>query len=564
MPVINITPETAVEVTALPYTQTLDVTDAPTGTGYASTCDANQYHAVWYRYTAQVGDTYIAVGIDRSSAGNFTPNISIWTGSLGSLAQFHPSEAAFCLTASPNQYINIPVTAGTTYYFQCTDNNNTAPLGGSLVFRLRGQAVAAVPIGAMFIPDDDDGFPAATVDANGGILQWLPLPAGEYGDTMPTGELCLQDGTAETDLIVVDTSTLTTIASISFGTDEIKAIKSDRSTYFYVLTRPAAGGAATVRKIHRNGTQSTTWTLPANSNQVFMAAAVTRDGTKFYYAKINTANEPIHMYNLQTSAAGADLVAGRATYSVAGQGDGYEAADGTLLFGFKINGGVDRLVERYNSAGVLQSSYDDPLDAQVHFAFNSDSPASFARRSDNNDEALFTVIQLSDGAVLSTSDLIPVADVSGLPNVAGEVYAISDTCPLVVLTAAIEGASVEPVVTYHTESLVERRLRRAPHLTSELKRQFVSMFQVHLQPGIGNTTGLGDEPVVMFRFSRDGGRTWSSERRLPAGAVGEYTRRCLTWQLGEGRDFVFEVAVTDPCVPWSIVAAYLEAKVGRN
>lgn len=171
------------------------------------------------------------------------------------------------------------------------------------------------------------------------------------------------------------------------------------------------------------------------------------------------------------------------------------------------------------------------------------------------------------GAVGGSTAFSAVASVTSIDNEAGSItldVSVADGTPYQLLIFALGDDREIPPPTYHTVSLVERRLRRAPHLTSELRRQFVSMFQVHLQPGIGKTTGLGEEPVVMFRYSRDGGRTWSSERQLPAGAVGEYTRRCMTWQLGEGRDFVFEVAVTDPCIPWALVAAYLEAKVGRN
>jgi len=119
-----------------------------------------------------------------------------------------------------------------------------------------------------------------------------------------------------------------------------------------------------------------------------------------------------------------------------------------------------------------------------------------------------------------------------------------------------------PPEVYHTVPLLQRRLRQAPHLVSDLKRQFISKFQVHLQPGIGQGTGQGADPLVMFQYSKDGGQTWSHERLLPAGQVGEFDRRCLTYRLGTGRDWVFRLTVTDPNVPWALIAAYLQGEDG--
>lgn len=118
--------------------------------------------------------------------------------------------------------------------------------------------------------------------------------------------------------------------------------------------------------------------------------------------------------------------------------------------------------------------------------------------------------------------------------------------------------------SYTTVPLVERRLRQAPHIVSELNRQFISKFQIHLQPGIGQGAGQGADPMVMFQYSKDGGHTWSNERLLPAGKVGQYARRCIAWRLGVGRDWVFRVSVTDPNVPWALVAAYLDGSEGVN
>jgi hypothetical protein len=102
-----------------------------------------------------------------------------------------------------------------------------------------------------------------------------------------------------------------------------------------------------------------------------------------------------------------------------------------------------------------------------------------------------------------------------------------------------------------------RRLRRAPSLQTENERLFYSSFEVDLESGLGTQTGQGADPMVMMRFSDDGGKTWSSEKWASAGKVGQYTRRVRWNRLGVARRRVFEVAVTDP-IPWRLTAAYVD------
>ncbi len=120
-----------------------------------------------------------------------------------------------------------------------------------------------------------------------------------------------------------------------------------------------------------------------------------------------------------------------------------------------------------------------------------------------------------------------------------------------------------PSPVYHLRDVVRRRLRRAPIVWSEQKgiqtRVRVNLFAVDVQPGVG-TSGSPD-PMVMVRASRDGGRTWGSERQLSAGRVGRYVQRLNAWQWGSGRQWVFEISCTDP-VLWNVVGAYLDAEGG--
>jgi hypothetical protein len=140
-----------------------------------------------------------------------------------------------------------------------------------------------------------------------------------------------------------------------------------------------------------------------------------------------------------------------------------------------------------------------------------------------------------------------------------------------------------------------RRLRRAPHLTTDLQRQYFDEFQIQFQPGVGLAgndptitleallTESGDElltesgddllasvattqgvdPQAMLRWSNDGGSTWSNEHWSSIGRIGRYQNRAIWRRLGMARDRIFEVSISDP-VKAVIVSANLKASVGDN
>jgi len=137
-----------------------------------------------------------------------------------------------------------------------------------------------------------------------------------------------------------------------------------------------------------------------------------------------------------------------------------------------------------------------------------------------------------------------------------------------------------------------RRLRRAPHLVTDLQRQYLEEFQIQFQPGVGlnglskttysstsavaglaiagraiaGTSSLetvGANPQAMLRWSNDGGSTWSNEHWTSIGQIGKYKNRAIWRRLGWSRDRVFEVVVTDP-VKSVIISANLKASEGEN
>lgn len=116
---------------------------------------------------------------------------------------------------------------------------------------------------------------------------------------------------------------------------------------------------------------------------------------------------------------------------------------------------------------------------------------------------------------------------------------------------------------YTDDGQLIRRLRRCPHITTDLQRQYFAELQIQFQPGVGLPTGQGQDPQAMLRWSDDGGFTWSNENWVTIGKQGQYFTRAMWRRLGFARDRIFEVVVTDP-IKAVIVSANLKAEAGDN
>jgi len=51
---------------------------------------------------------------------------------------------------------------------------------------------------------------------------------------------------------------------------------------------------------------------------------------------------------------------------------------------------------------------------------------------------------------------------------------------------------------------------------------------------------------IDVRYSKDGGRNWSDWRSLDMGDVGNFTQSIEMRRLGRGRQWVFDMRITDP------------------
>jgi hypothetical protein len=103
-----------------------------------------------------------------------------------------------------------------------------------------------------------------------------------------------------------------------------------------------------------------------------------------------------------------------------------------------------------------------------------------------------------------------------------------------------------------------RAQRRTPHVWRKESRErvFFAQLQVEFTPGVGLQVGQGTDPQVMIRWSDDGGLSWGTEQWVSIGKVGETKNRAVIYNLGEARDRVWEVNISDP-VKRDIIGATL-------
>ncbi len=93
------------------------------------------------------------------------------------------------------------------------------------------------------------------------------------------------------------------------------------------------------------------------------------------------------------------------------------------------------------------------------------------------------------------------------------------------------------------------RIRTAPHVSKDVNFITHSRFMLDMETGVGldgASTTQGADPKAVLQWSNDGGHRWSNEHWKSIGKIGKPRTR-LSWQrLGQARDRVYRVMITDP------------------
>ena len=107
------------------------------------------------------------------------------------------------------------------------------------------------------------------------------------------------------------------------------------------------------------------------------------------------------------------------------------------------------------------------------------------------------------------------------------------------------------------------RLRSTIATENLQNRMFYSQLQVEMETGVGLATGQGVAPLLMLRYSNDGGHVWSNEKVATVGKVGEYAARAQFTRLGAGRNRVWEISMSDP-VKFVVLNSDVDIELGTD
>lgn len=93
-------------------------------------------------------------------------------------------------------------------------------------------------------------------------------------------------------------------------------------------------------------------------------------------------------------------------------------------------------------------------------------------------------------------------------------------------------------------------------------RTIINRFRLDAEVGVGLTTGQGSDPEIMMQWSKDGGKTYSSELWRKLGKIGKYNTRVVWRRLGLARNIVFKLRISDP-VKRAIFQPFVDIEAGE-
>ena len=530
---------------------------------------------LWYKVTWDAADSYISVLALGAQTG-YTPAVKVYDG----LADALGGTIYRGLTSTPSKTLTIPVYTGHVYYIVAqTPGSSTNP---TLTISAVERNNQDVPTGSLAVNDDTDGFPLALLQAASGYpLDYvMDFPAGEDAHILPDGTLLVFGngpiGGSGWFIYPANVEDGPLAGPVATGLSVLSEFQvrcsSDRVSTFYIMGTESTGGGL---KFVGTTISSTTYTASAThyhptfktiTQPGLYAIAPSLDNTILYYS---TSDEYIQRWDLVNDVALSDLASPVANFTLqgvggTGTGELLVMPDGTIVAGYqRSSGAIESKVIVYNPDGSTAASYtiaDVLFNHLAHDGPNANTVWmwSYLGRSGLNSRiSVFQKIDITDGSVVveSLDDpqyrrggylfRPPDAMTAGQRSDPITRFGHSNSCAFWVTR---ESSNPPTPPNHQVVEHVIRRLRRAPHLNNENKRVFYPGIELDFQRGIGvPNLDPGENPVFMFRVSRDGGRTWSSYMKMSAGELGHYRTRAVLKRLGYARDAVFEVTVSDPC-----------------
>lgn len=107
------------------------------------------------------------------------------------------------------------------------------------------------------------------------------------------------------------------------------------------------------------------------------------------------------------------------------------------------------------------------------------------------------------------------------------------------------------------------RTLRSPAFLASNQYQTIYKLQLNFETNQALTAGQGSNPMVMTKFSRDGGHTFGPEQFRTLGTLGEFNDVVIYNSLGQARKWCMELSVSDP-IKWILLGATVDSNVGLN
>lgn len=386
----NLDALTAIDLgTTLPVATSQDVHDA--GTTYA----------VWYAYTAQPGDHVIGLW-GFGDVVTYMPSVKVYLGPAAAPVQYLDG------FNTENKRIQIPVTPGTTYYFEFTPNGGD-PTPAILTIGARRAPKLTMSEGSIFVNDDSPGYPAVILDPDTGDVRNFvnPFPNGEAGDVLVDGTILVED--ADLTRLQVYDKDFNNLATLDIASGSPR-IRANRFAGRFYVGRQA--NPVTVVTVTNGALDVPEFTLTGITSLLALAAA--NDDSVLYHANTATG-AAIRQWDLLGASALADLAPGIATYFVP---DILVLADNSIIALFVKQFSGETLARHYAPDGTQLNEYaiapdgsNLPFGTLPRLAYAVADPTSFwvwwhplDEFFDPTEISRFQEIQGSDGTVLRSVD----------------------------------------------------------------------------------------------------------------------------------------------------------------
>lgn len=115
---------------------------------------------------------------------------------------------------------------------------------------------------------------------------------------------------------------------------------------------------------------------------------------------------------------------------------------------------------------------------------------------------------------------------------------------------------LDPLNYTEDGDILQRYLYTVPVFKEKMRGTFDSIW-LDIDSGIGLTSDQGSDPQISMQYSDDGAKTWSQERALSMGKIGEYKTQIIWRRCGLSRERIIKFLISDP-VPFRVIGAYAD------